>query len=187
MKINQDLLKEESRIISKKPKDKNSNLKITLIAILLTIMLIIVIAIFFVKVASIDESIKLYVNGEQANLTESLLIIDDESVYFNVREISPLIGYESHSGEYKIEAEDTNKIFVSNKNETASMYLDSKLINKIEPDSSEDYKRYEMSEIATEANGDIYIISDGLETACNVKVIKDKNKIYVYSIDYIQQ
>ena len=187
MKINAESLMEDRKLKTKKPKDKNGNLKIVLIAIAITIILIAIIMVFLIKVRKINEPLKVFINGKKINVSTSAFIIDDGKVYVNIKELAPKLGYEAHSGEYKIEAEDTSKVFVENKEETASMYVNSKIINKIEPNSNEDYKNYEMSDIARNINGNIYIISDGFEIACNSKLKYGDNTVEIQGLDFLYE
>lgn len=187
MKINAESLMEDRRLKTRRPKDNDGNLKLVLYAILITIIIIAIIMFILIKIAPVDNSLKVFIDGEQISADTSLFIFSEDKIYVNIKEISSKIGYEAHSGEYKIEAEDRTKVFVENKDETASMQLNSNIINKIEPNSNNDYKSYKMSDVAREVNGEIYIISDGFEMACNSKLIYNNNRIDIQTLNYLYE
>lgn len=183
MKINAEDLMENRKVKNKRQKNKNGNIKAVVIAIVITFILIVIIAVLLMKVSSIDNTLKVFVDGKKIEIDESTIVIEGDKVYLNVKKIAPKLGYRAHSGEYKIEEEDDTKVFVENENETASMFINSKIISKIEPNSNNDYKNYEMSENLKDINGNLYIISDGIEIACNVKVIRQNYRIDFLTID----
>ena len=53
-------------------------------------------------------------------------------IYVSIRDIAQYVGYEAHNGEYKIDVEDTNKMYVEAKDgtETTSFFLNSTTISK---------------------------------------------------------
>lgn len=188
MRLHADDLKEDSKLKINKPKQHNNRTIIWVtIAIMITLIIIFTIMVIIKDIQPIDETIKLYIDGQETKIEASTFFVENNKVYLSVRKISNIVGYEAHSGEYKIEAEDNSKVFVENKQETASMFLNSTIISKIEPEANDDYKNYTMSEPARNINGDIYVISDGIEIACNVKVDYDATKkiITVKTLPYI--
>ncbi len=189
MKLDAKDLMEDNKLNVKKPTNPNSNKSIIaiIIAIIITIIAICVIVALMQEIEPISESLKVYVDGVETKVDTSIFLFEDDDIYVDVKAIAGYVGYEAHSGEYKIEAEDANKVFVENKQETASMFLNSTTISKIEPDSNEEYKNYTMSEPAREVNGDIYVISDGIQIACNIKLSYNASQktIYIESLDYI--
>ena len=188
MRLHAEDLKEDSKLRVNKPKEHNNSTIIgVIIAIIVTLLIIFVIIAVIQDIKPIDETIKIYVDGKEAQIETSVFFIDNNKVYVNVKGIASYVGYESHSGEYKIEAEDLNKVFVENKQETASMFLNSTIISKIEPNANDEYKNYTMSEPARDVNGEIYVISDGIEIACNIKLEYDsaKRNINIKTLPYI--
>ncbi len=188
MRLHAEDLKEDSKLKVNKPKEHNNRTIIGVtIAIIITLFIILVIMMIIQDIKPIDETVKIYVDGQQTQMDTSIFLIEGNKVYFSVKRIASFVGYEAHSGEYKIEAEDINKVFVENKQETASMFLNSTIISKIEPNANEEYKNYTMSEPARDVNGDIYVISDGIEIACNIKVQYDsaKKTINIQTLPYV--
>lgn len=188
MRLDAQDLMEDSKLKVNKPKGHNNTMIIGIIvAIIITLLIIFIIAFIIKDIQPIDETMKTYIDGKETKMDTSIFLIEDNKVYVNVKGIASFAGYEAHSGEYKIEAEDVNKVFVENKQETASMFLDSNIISKIEPNSNEEYKNYTMSEPSRNIKGDIYVISDGIEIACNIKLDYDSsnNTMNIQTLPYI--
>ena len=188
MRLDAEDLMEDSKLKVNRPKGNNNIMIIgIIIAIIITLTIIIAIMAIIKDIQPIDETMKIYIDGQVTQMDTSIFLINNNKVYVSVKGIANFVGYESHSGEYKIEAEDTNKVFVENKQETASMFLNSTTISKIEPNSSDEYKNYTMSEPARNVNGDIYVISDGIEIACNIKIQYNpsNNSINIQTLPYV--
>ena len=189
MKLNARELMEDNRVKMDKPQKEKMNPKMLILlgTILILIIAIIVILYILQEIKPLDTSLKVYVNNQKLkSFSENIFKIEDNEIYVNVRQFADLVGYESHSGEYKIDAEDSNKVFVQNKYETASMFLNSTTISKVYTNSSEEYKNYTMSKPAKKIDGDIYVISDGIKIACNVSLGYDaeKNTISIGTLEY---
>lgn len=190
MKLDANDLMEDNKIDTKMPKKRDKNsfmLKMIILAIVIITMIIIAIIIVLQKIKPIDQSLKVYVNDEKINLNSSnVFLFDGDKIYVNVKGIAGLVGYEAHNGEYKVDAEDKNKVFVENTQETASMFLNSSTISKVYTNSNEEYKNYTMSEPAREINGEIFVISDGIKIACNLSINynSEKNEIMIGTLDY---
>jgi len=107
MRLDAEDLKENSRLKVNKPKGHN-NITIIgiIIAIIITLLIIFVIALKIQDIQPIDETMKVYIDGKQTQMDTSIFLIEGNKIYVSVKGISNIIGYESHSGEYKIEAED---------------------------------------------------------------------------------
>ncbi len=189
MRLDADELKENSKLKVNKPKGRNNTIIAIVSAIIIITIIICAIIVMINELQPIDQTMKIYLDGEKAQMDTSIFLIENDKVYVSVKGIASYVGYESHSGEYKIEAEDTNKVFVENKQETASMFLNSTIISKIEPNTGDDYKNYTMSEPARNVNGDIYVISDGIEIACNIKLQYDSvnNIMSIQTLPYIYE
>lgn len=188
MRLDAEDLMENSKLKVNKPKGhSNTTIIGIIIAIIVTLLIIFIIALIIQDIQPIDETMKTYIDGKEIEMDTSIFLIENNKVYVSVKGIASFAGYESHSGEYKIEAEDINKVFVENKQETASMFLNSNIISKIEPNSNGEYKNYTMSEPARNVKGDIYVISDGIEIACNIKLEYNQanNTMNIQTLPYI--
>lgn len=186
MRLDAEDLMEDKKINVNKPKGTNNSLLVVGIAIIVTIAIICILFIIMQQLKPQGSGMKTYVDGKEVSIDSSVFVIENDKVYVNVKGIAKYIGYDSHSGEYKIEAQDSNKVFVENKQETASMFLDSTVISKTTPNINDEYKNYEMSEPAREINGDIYVIADGIRIACNTTVVYDatQNTMNIKTLDY---
>ncbi len=188
MRLDAEDLMEDSKLKVNRPKGHNNTIIIGIIvAIVVTLAIICVIMVVIKDIQPVDQTLKVYIDGQQTQMDTSTFLIENNKMYVSVKGIASFVGYEAHSGEYKIEAEDTNKVFVENKQETASMFLNSTIISKIEPNASDEYKNYTMSEPARNVKGDIYVISDGIEIACNIKIKYDSasNSVEIQTLSYI--
>lgn len=189
MRIDAEELMENRKVGVNKPKEPSNDNK-GIIAIVIAIIIIIILMgmllVVLQQINSTGAGLKIYVDDKEKEIEKSTFVFENDKIYVNVKEIAKYVGYEAHSGEYKIEAEDPNKVFVENKQETASMFLNSTVISKTTPNFNDEYRNYEMSEPAREINGDIYVISDGIELACNIKIIysKEKNRMDILTLDY---
>ena len=187
MRIDAEDLMEDSKLKVNKPKGHNNAIIIGItVAIIITLIIICAIMVVMKDIQPVDQTTKIYIDGRQSQIGSSVFLIENNKIYVSVKGIAGFVGYEAHSGEYKIEAEDINKVFVENKQETASIFLNSKIISKIEPDTNGEYKNYTMSEPAREVNGDIYVIADGIQIACNIKVEYNvsNNTINIQTLPY---
>lgn len=179
MKLNARELMEDNRVRMDKPQREKMNPKLLMLigAIMLVIIAIIVVLYILQEITPPDTSIKLYINSQKIkNFSADLFVVENDEIYANVKKFAELVGYEAHSGEYKIDAEDSNKVFVQNKYETASIFLNSTTISKVYTNSSEEYKDYTMSKPAKRIGEDIYVTLDGIKTACNVSIGYDAEK-----------
>lgn len=164
MKIEQD------DIIDKKEKNNNSKtLKIILLLIAFTTL--IVIGIVALMASMKDEKLSVMVDGKKVSITDDIFVFADGTgeIYVSIKDIASIVGYEAHNGEYKVNAEDTNKMYVEAKDatETTSFYLNSNVISKVVPDSIEDYENIEISAPVTMINDKWYINSEGFSKAFN--------------------
>ena len=150
-------------------KKKNINWLLVLIVLIVIIIFTIIGLLIYLK----SNSLEVYIDGKPIKIgktiTKDTIIIDDDKVYFSIKDIARIMGYEAHKGEYKTFSEDPNKIYVDSSDETASFFLDSTTISKVKPDSNEDYQNYTISEPVKMLNNKMYVISDGFEIAFNAK------------------
>ena len=107
-------------------------------------------------------------------------------IYISIKDIAPLVGYEWHNGEYKINVEDTNKMYVESKEETetTSFYLNSNVISKVAPNTTDDYEYITISEPVLKVADKMYVISDGFTKAFNSPFYydKEKNRIIIQTL-----
>lgn len=110
-------------------------------------------------------------------------------IYISIKDVAPLVGYEAHNGEYKINTEDTTKMYVEAKNgtETTSFYLNSNQINKTPPNSTDDYEHVEIKIPVSMINNKWYIDSESFMQAFNAafKYNKETNKLQIQTLPYL--
>lgn len=165
-----------------KKKKKNVNWLLVFIILISIIVMIIIGLIVYIKAVRLD----VYIDGKRIQVDSNLFIINEETnkVYVSIKDIAKYVGYESHSGEYKVYSEDPTKVYVESKNETASFFLNSTTVSKVEPDSNNDYQNYTISEPVKMINDKMYVISDGFEVGFNISFKYDpaSNKITIYTL-----
>lgn len=92
-------------------------------------------------------------------------------------------------GEYKINSEDTSKMYVEAKDgtETTSFFLNSTLISKIPPNTVGDYENIELTAPVTAVDGKLYINSEGFMQGFNAIFAynKEKNSIDIQTLPYL--
>ena len=170
--------------------ETNKNKKTVRIIIILIVILIlllggIITAVIYLK----GQQFRTYVDGKIVNTSEDLFIIDNANnkVYVSIKDIASYLGYETHNGEYKVLSEDSNKCYVESANETASFYLNSNKINKVAPETEDDYESYTISEPVRSVNDKLYILSEGIEIGFNVSFTynSEKNRVEIYTLPYL--
>lgn len=92
-------------------------------------------------------------------------------------------------GEYKVNSEDTSKMYVEAKDgtETTSFFLNSTLISKIPPNTIGDYENIELTAPITAVDGKLYISSEGFMQGFNAIFAydKEKNSIDIQTLPYL--
>lgn len=174
--------------------------KIILISIF--ILIILIIAIIFVILNLQSSQFRIIIDGETiSNVPDDLFVIDEQTgkVYVSIKDFASYTNtgaseeneyaYVSHDGEYKLDIQDTTKCYIENNYETASFFLNSNKVCKLEKESTDDYEVYEISEQVRDIynNGKLYILSEGIEIGFNLKFTynKDKNNITIMTLPYL--
>ncbi|MCI8620820.1 MAG: hypothetical protein HFJ50_03245 [Clostridia bacterium] len=184
MKIEQD-----NDIIIKEKKPRNKIVTIISILIILTILVVIGIIVLMVHVE--DSKLSVNIDGKKVNFTEDTFMFVENTgeLYVSIGDIAPLVGYEAHKGEYKVDSEDTTKMYVEamNRTETTSFYLNSRLINKVPPDSEKDYESIQISAPVIENNGKLYVNAEGFTQGFNSVLTYNKaeNDITIQTLPYL--
>ncbi len=168
---------------------KSSNITKVLI-ILMILIVIAVIAIICAIMFLQKKPLTISVNGEVTQLSDDTFIFSDNGkVYISIRDIAQKLGYEAHNGEYKVDTEDTNKMYIEavDGTETTSFYLNSTTISKVAPDTSDNYMNITIDEPIIEVNGKMYITSKGFTPAFNslFSYNSSKNTITIQTLSYL--
>jgi len=170
MQIEKDIIRQN---------DKKGTKTATIIGVLIAITIIVVIAIIFLMLSRSGKKFSVVINGQATNVSEDTFVItEDGKVYVSIRDIAPYLGYEAHNGEYKVDVEDKNKMYVEaiDGTETASFYLNSTTISKVAPNTNDDYENITIKEPVTTSNDKMYVIDDGIRYGFNVLMTYDKEK-----------
>lgn len=171
----------------KKVKDTKKITKIILIII--SILVLAIIAIFFAIIYIDSTTLKLYINGATNEKVKEMMVVEEDgTIYFPIKEISPYLGYESFNGEYTDKSEDASKCYIINEEEITNFALNSNKIYKLGiSDSTGNYEYFYIDKPVKAINGKLYATVDTIESAFNISFTydTDKQKIYIYTIPYL--
>ena len=84
------------------PRKKDNSKKIARIILIIIALLIIAIIGIFVAIVYIqDNTLKLFVDGNiNEKVKEMMVVEDDGTVYFPIKDVASYLGYQSYNGEY---------------------------------------------------------------------------------------
>lgn len=172
------------------PKSVDKSKKMT--RIILIIMLILVVAIIAIGISIVyiqDSTLKLSINGATNEKVKEMMVVEnDGTVYFPIKEIASYLGYESFNGEYADKSEEASKCYVQSEDEIANFTLNSNKIYKLTiSDNNANYNYYYSSKPVKAINGKLYATSDALESAFNMSFTynADKKRAYIYTMPYL--
>ena len=195
---------EESDRFAEAQEQNAKKQKIVLISIVLCAILLVLLIIFIIYIQYLDSlELKLYVDGEQKKITETLFTTSDNTNYVNVKEISNMLGYTYTKGEYGKYNEDEKSCYVGNDLELAAITADETVFTKyiqvkedtplitaegpfgteIEIKSENDkFNTFTIEKPIKFINNEIYIPFDILRDVYNVRVDVVENKIKIYTL-----
>ncbi len=174
------------------PKKKDNSKKMARIILVIISILIIVIIGIVMAIAYIQEkTLKLYVNGSINEKVKQMMVIEDDgTIYFPIKDIASYLGYQSFNGEYTDKSEDQSKCYVQDDNEVANFALNSNKIYKLTLENSDgNYDYYYSKKPVRAINGKLYATSDAIENAFNVSFSynADNQRAYIYTMPYLIQ
>ena len=107
-----DLLNENQYQKTEEPKGK----KIVLILLILSIVLVIIIIALMIVLGSQETvGITLYINDQQQELSDTLIIQDEQgNQYIELENLSDILGYQFDNSEYQTYGVDTTKCYIRN-------------------------------------------------------------------------
>ena len=166
---------------------KTKKLMITIgiiIVILLFISIGLVVAISYLK----SQQFKFNIDTKSAKMTSDLFIFDGDDVYVSIKDFSELVDYKYYNGGYKQYSEDSNSCYIEGTEEICTFEKDSNKIYKT-PTGKVDYSFYNIQKPVKMQNNKLYIISSGIEIACNVQFTynKENKEIIVYTLPYLSE
>lgn len=174
------------------PKKKDNSKKMARIILIIISILIIAIIGIVMAIAYIQEkTLKLYVNGSINEKVKQMMVIEDDgTIYFPIKDIASYLGYQSFNGEYTDKSEDQSKCYVQDDNEVANFALNSNKIYKLTLENSDgNYDYYYSKKPVRAINGKLYATSDAIENAFNVSFSynADNQRAYIYTMPYLIQ
>lgn len=171
-----------------KKKDKSKKMA-KIILILIAVIVVAIICVLGTLMYIQDSELKLYINGTSNDKVKDMMVIEDDgTVYFPVKEVASYLGYQSYNGEYTDKSEDASKCYIQNDDEIANFVLNSNKIYKLVLENSDgNYDYYYAKKTVKAMNGKLYITSDALENAFNLAFTYDteKNRAYIYTMPYL--
>ena len=172
-------------------KTDNSKKIAKIILIIIAVLIIAIIGIFIAIVYIQDSTLKLYINGSTNEKVKEMMVVEEDgTVYFPIKEIASYLGYESYNGEYTDKSEDQSKCYVQDDDEVANFALNSNKIYKLTLENSDgNYDYYYAKKPVKAMNGKLYATSDAIENAFNISFSynADNQRAYIYTMPYLIQ
>ncbi len=164
----------------------------TVLIIMMTIIIIAAIGVIIAILSLQKQPLRVSVDGLPVALpADTFMFGENGKIYVSIRDIAPQVGYTAHNGEYKVDTEDTNKMYIqaNDETETTSFYLNSTTINKVAPNTTDNYMNIVIDEPIIEMNGKMYITSDGFTSAFNstFSYNSSKNTITIQTLPYLYE
>lgn len=169
-------------------KKKNGDVtrKILVAIMIVLVLIIILIAVLLYNINT--NTFRIIIDGETQTDTAGLLQTVDNTTYINIQKLATLLGYGYHAGEYKVFSSDEDKCYIESTNETASFYLNSNKICKLEVDHlDEDYEVFMSEKNIIAINNLFYAPIDAIEVSFNVKIEQTENGMSVITLDTLLQ
>lgn len=173
---------------------KITGVKIGFIIVIILIILLIIAAAFvwIYSQSLLTTQFKFNLDGvRQSGYSSNLFLFQNDKVYISIREMAGLLGYNVYNGGYGEYTEDRTKCYINNSKEIVSFESGSSKIYKYNAVSTEDTESqtFTLSEPILTSGADLYIISDGLQRAFNVRYdyITEENTISIFSLSYLAE
>lgn len=191
-----------------KKTDKNKLFLVSFLIIgVLIMMILMMLVVVRQKIAQANISGIIINNKLNKQLKLDNLIIEEDTIFFPIKDTAECLGYKSYNGEYKIQTEDTDKCYILNDNESVSFFEGSNYVYKINLNNdtsdknntysnsnsntnvNQNYEKYEIEYPVKNVNNKLYVSADGLSIACNLSISADQNKqkIQIYTLDQIEE
>lgn len=179
--------------LEKTPKNDNSKMLSKIILISIVVLLLVAVGLFAALQGVKKNTWVLTIDGKQNEKVRQMLIIQDNgTILVPIRAIASYLGYDSYNGDYTSKSEDSSKCWIQtsgSKDEIACFALNSKRISKITNDQKQGtvYSYCEIDKEVEAKNGELYITTDGMEKAFNVKFVYDQEnkKIKILTMPYL--
>lgn len=172
------------------PKEEKKKSKFTLgmklILLTIVILIFVVIGSFFAITYIEQTELNVYLDGVQNNKIKSLILQEDDKIYFSIKDIAVYLGYASYNGEYTDKSEDINKCYIQSEDEIVNFVLKSKEIYKLDPKDNSNYKNITIENEIKSIDGKLCIEANDMQKAFNVSYsYNGKNKMNIYTLNYL--
>lgn len=167
----------------RKKNEKNNKIrKLIIIGMFTTLVLIIALMGVIYYLIYNPNKITVYLSEkENETLENSIILINSEDgksqiMYFPIRKIASIFGYESFDGDYYANVEGNENCYIENEKEVAIFSLDSNTIYKIDKTLQNDnnkeseYEEYKIENPVKQQNGDLLVDLEGLKKGFNLSV-----------------
>lgn len=170
-------------------KTDNSKKIAKIILIVISILIIAIIALIGAILYIQSNTLRLYIDGVQNSKVKDMMVVEEDgTVYFPIKEIASYLGYKSYNGEYSDKSEDASKCYIQCDDEIANFALNSKRIYKLTTSNKDaNYEYYYISKPVKAMNGKLYATSEGIEKAFNVSFSYNTETkiVYIYTMPYL--
>ncbi len=182
----------------RKKNEKNKKMKnFILISIICTIVLIVLLMMGIYYLIQNPNKITIMYNGKENEKMENMIMTksdynEETIVYFPIRQVASLMGYNSGNGDYGKNVESLDNCYIESEKEVAIFSVDSNLIYKIDktkkdnnPESDYKYEEVKIDNKIIKDDNLLYIDIEGLEEAFNLYITVDskKKKIDITPLD----
>ncbi len=188
---------------------KKKMAKIIMIFIIVLIVLLLIISGFLaVQIGNIQNSkLKLVVDKQSKTVPENMFIIENGTVYINIKEFAEMVGYHTYNGDFKTKySEDTTNCYISSgtdlttSEEVASYALNSATMYKqvqaistsgtVNKDTTYDYEYFDLDEpvqLMRNHGEALFTTIEGMEigTNCIIDYNTSNNTITVNTLNNI--
>lgn len=170
-------------------KTDNSKTIAKIILAIIVVLILVIIGIFIAIVYIQDSTLKLYINGSVNEKVKEMMVVEnDGTVYFPIKEVASYLGYESFNGEYTDKSEDASKCYIQDENEIANFALNSNKIYKLTTsNNTSNYDYFYADKPVKAINGKLYATTNAIEEAFNISFTYDteKQRVYIYTMPYL--
>lgn len=177
----------EQSFQEKQQNKKKRTTKIILAAIILVFIIIVSIICYLMYLQ--NSKLKLTLDGQINDKLKQILVIEEDgTVYFPIKETAIFFGYESFNGEYSDKSENPSRCYVQSENEIVNFSLGSNKLYKLDLSKREENYEYVYLKKPVKAiNGVLYITSEGIEKAFNLsfEYDQDKNRMYIVTMPHL--
>ena len=180
-------------LIGQEKKDNNDEkikkiLKWSIIFTVIIFFIVLIVMLYFAHLES--KQLKLVIDKKRTNIPENLFVFDSNSnkVYVSIQDIAKMVGYDYYNGDYNQLNEDQSQCYVNNQKEVAGFELGSNKLYKVDPNAEKhDYDWFDLDEPVKTISDKLYVTSDSLQMACNLKFNynKERNLITISTLPYL--